>query len=160
MSTSDAVPGWDADSGCGRALGSKIALEGHVRTHHLGLPQLKNGPKHRSNQTRQEAASDNSEQQSALDLLTGTGYEKGRHLSCTIVPCPYRFMRVYDLEVHLESAHGFTALAAMEAAVEQQALSGGQFWIGGSEDEDEEDILLAQKLNQALSAENGEQPVP
>ena len=89
-------------------------------------------------------------------LLTGARYEQERSLACTLIPCPYRFLRVYDLEVHLEAAHGFNSLAAMEAAVEQEARSGGQFWIGGSdredEDDEEEEMMLARRLQMALGA--------
>lgn len=94
---------------------------------------------------------DEAPQQTKTGLLTGAGYEESRRLACSIVPCPQRFMRSYDLEVHLEVVHGYTSLAAMEAALEQEALSGGQFWVGGKT-EDPEDALLAERLNTALRA--------
>ena len=89
----------------------------------------------------------------SMGRLTGAGYEDDRFIACVVVPCNHRFGRAYDLEVHLEAVHGYPSLAAMEAAVEQEALSGGQFWLGGSEDENVEDADLALRLNRALKSE-------
>ncbi|GAM83399.1 hypothetical protein ANO11243_013870 [Dothideomycetidae sp. 11243] len=98
----------------------------------------------------------------AATMLTGVGYERVRHIPCVLEVCQQRFKRTYDLELHLQAAHGFNILAAMDAAEsaqEMEALSGGQFWVGGDDDEawlgDEgEDVELASRLAHALGGDS------
>lgn len=91
-------------------------------------------------------------QQSALAGLTGVGYGHNREISCLDSSCSHRFLRSYDLELHLAAAHGYSTTEAIEAITEQQALSGGQFWIGGEEEEpDSADFDLAQRLDRVLN---------
>lgn len=153
LSQSKHTPGWDGHGACGRPFVTKGSLENHVRTQHLHLPD-KSEARKLKRQQRQADRIDESTAPSTIGPLTGTGYQEARHIACVVMPCVQRFSRAYDLEMHLELVHGFPGLAAMEAAVEQEAVSGGRFWIGGSgdEDEDEEDALLAQRLNRALNA--------
>lgn len=158
------MPAWDGKGACGRPMVSRAALESHVRTQHLHLPRLGGKKPSKRGKDLDTESEEHSQQdtrmgnapaavpQSTIGLLTGVGYEESRPIACSIVPCPQRFHRAYDLELHLEACHGFTSLAAMESALEQEALSGGQFWIGGSEDEDTEDSHLAHRLQHALNA--------
>jgi len=163
LKVSKTFPGWDGHGACGRHFGSKKGLENHIITQHLLLPGITGDGNAKAKAKRiQDDQDDQSPATNtpnstmlptATKRLTGKAFDD-RELACTVVPCPSRFMRTYDLEVHLELVHGMTSLAAMEAAVEQEALSGGQFWIGGSEDEDEDDeALLARRLDQALYAD-------
>ena len=161
LQSSKTVPAWDGRGACGRGFSTKATLERHVRAQHLHLPDLPKGKeKRRQRRERMELAPAETTDQvpgladSVGSRLTGARYEEERFLGCTVVPCPQRFLRVYDLELHLESAHGYNSLAAMEAAVEQEARSGGQFWIGDLDGGGDQDFLLAQKLEMALHAED------
>ena len=53
--------------------------------------------------------------------LTGDGYEElsGRHIPCLILGCHYRFLREYDLEIHLRSRHGVTGLGLQETLLDE-----------------------------------------
>ncbi|KAA6415462.1 MAG: hypothetical protein FRX48_00177 [Lasallia pustulata] len=106
---------WDGKGACGRAFQTKANLEEHVRTAHLGLQNSRKGrEKRRGWETGEE------EQQlmpprsskpavSVLTRLTGCGYadQSGRDIPCLQAGCEYRFLRHYDLEVHLRTKHGF-----------------------------------------------------
>ena len=46
-------------------------------------------------------------------------------------------------------SHGYTKTEAIEATVEREALTGGQFWLGGVQP-DYEEQRLAQQLDLAL----------
>lgn len=86
----------------------------------------------------------------ALSMLTGVGYEHVRNIACVEPACQYRMYRLYDLEIHLQHAHGWSTIEAIEAVKEREALSGGDFWLGGGDDDDTAaDAELAQRL-QAL----------
>lgn len=104
LSTSKKVVGWDG-KGCGKRYGSKLALEEHVRTTHLGYMNAKAERRQRlglgSHKPKPSGPS-------ALSTLTGEGYaeETGRHIACFIDSCAHRFHRDYDLWVHMSSKHG------------------------------------------------------
>lgn len=106
LSTSKKVAGWNGD-GCGKRYGSKLALEEHIRTAHLGCMNAKAERRQRlglgGGRDRSKPAGP-----SALSALTGEGYaeETGRHITCFIDTCAHRFYRDYDLWVHMSSRHG------------------------------------------------------
>lgn len=97
------VQDWDGSNACGRALSSKYNLVGHIRTVHLGLGRLRRFG-------RQEAEPHRDDE--ALMRLTGIGYAERRELACLIEGCTHRFPREYDLQRHLQSAHGLEELDA------------------------------------------------
>ena len=108
------ISDWNGSDACGEALRSKANLEKHIRAVHLGLDPSgkanKNGEKNsirRSGQTPQV---------STLTRLTGLGYEieSGRFIRCLIHDCDHRFVREYDLEIHLQSQHGLADLDIQE----------------------------------------------
>ncbi|KAL4898246.1 hypothetical protein BDV59DRAFT_166499 [Aspergillus ambiguus] len=107
VSASKRVVGWDGQ-GCGKRYGSKLALEEHIRTAHLGFPNAKAERRQRlglaSGQSTPKARF---AAPSALTALTGEGYaeESGRHIVCFVETCPHRFHRNYDLWVHMGSRH-------------------------------------------------------
>lgn len=102
------VRDWDGAGACGTSFTSKSNLEEHVRFMHLGLQ--------RTQKHKHTTEKDDSEIRAApkkaptLNLLrlTGSGYENesGRHIPCMLPSCPYRFMRIYDLSIHLSHHHG------------------------------------------------------
>lgn len=148
LSASKKVPNWDGYGACGLAFKHKNGLEGHVLHHHLHLPRsprrpdVTDGADEVDDRMRDVAQPT---RQSVTGRLTGVGYTDERDLSC--LQCPHRFMRPYDLQVHLMTAHAFSQAAAVEAAAEEEAVTGGPFWIGGA---DKDDMFLAQTLHYAL----------
>ncbi|KMU90977.1 oocyte zinc finger protein XlCOF22 [Coccidioides immitis H538.4] len=105
LSTSKKVDGWMSQDGCGKRYGSKLALEEHVRTAHLGLKNAKAARREQLGLTSQ--AKDKTLTLSKLAMLTGEGYaeESGRHIPCLIEQCQHLFRRDYDLWVHMGSKH-------------------------------------------------------
>ena len=128
LSRSKRVEGWDGRDGCGKRYGSKLALEEHVRTAHLGLPNTKTERRLRQGMDASQRRSRPTP--STLTLLTGEGYaeETGRQIACFVSDCPYRFHRDYDLWVHMRSKHGHSE-EDIQALFMQRALTGD-----GSED--------------------------
>lgn len=115
--------GWDGSNACGAAFKVKSSLDQHIRTHHLGLKNRK--------ETRKAAKSKKNTNPSMLTLLTGVGYEKGRDVPCLVAPCEYRFYMDRDLRRHLRAAHALSDDDIDERIRDRNALTGGQFWIGG-----------------------------
>ena len=121
------VGDWDGSDACGEASTSKRNLERHICTVHLGLDpsgKLKNGGKH---QSLAEPANKNGV--SALTRLTGSGYETetGRNVSCLVQGCNYRFVREYDLEIHLQSRHGLADLEIQAMMMEEELYTRHSF---------------------------------
>lgn len=124
LSRSKRVEGWDGRDGCGKRYGSKLALEEHVRTAHLGLPNTKAERRMRQGIDASQRRSSRPTP-STLTLLTGEGYaeETGRQIACFVSDCPYRFHRDYDLWVHMRSKHGHPE-EDIQALFMQRALTG------------------------------------
>lgn len=71
-----------------------------------------------------------------LTQLTGVGYEQGRDIACLVQPCEYRFFNDRDLRRHLRSPqHALADAHIDELLLERDAVAGGQFWIGGLDDD-------------------------
>lgn len=117
---------WDGENACGVAFKAKSSLDQHVRTHHLGLGNRK--------QLRKAAKSKKKPEASMLSMLTGIGYEKNRDVACLVGSCQYRFYMDRDLRRHLRATHNIADDGIEEMIRERDALTGGQFWIGGLED--------------------------
>ncbi|KAF2856913.1 hypothetical protein T440DRAFT_382961 [Plenodomus tracheiphilus IPT5] len=119
----DDLKAWNGHNACGAAFKAKSSLDQHVRTHHLGLGNRK--------QLRKAAKSKKKPDPSTLTLLTGIGYEKGREVSCLIPSCEFRFYMDRDLRRHLRAAHNVPEDEVEEMIIQRNAMTGGQFWIGG-----------------------------
>ena len=152
------VEGWDRQ-GCGASFGTKANLEEHVRTQHLGLPAMYR----RSKQIKSEPGSTPSSimdfdepatpaaDDNMLAMLTGHGYDATRPIACVEHDCPWRFSRDYHLAQHLELTHGWNVDDVNDKLAEKDALSGGDFWIGGEEKQiDESERELRERLTDAL----------
>lgn len=124
----DDLKAWNGENACGAAFKAKSSLDQHVRTHHLGLGTRK--------QLRKAAKSKKKPEASMLSMLTGVGYDKTREVPCLVKPCDYRFYMDRDLRRHLHAAHNLPDDAIEELIAERDALSGGQFWIGGLDESD------------------------
>ena len=121
------VGNWDGSDACGEASTSKRNLERHICTIHLGLDPLgkfKKGGKHQS-----LAESANNNGVSALTRLTGFGYETetGRNVSCLVQGCNHRFVREYDLDIHLQSRHGLADLEIQAMMMEEELYTHRSF---------------------------------
>ncbi|KAL2037369.1 hypothetical protein N7G274_009854 [Stereocaulon virgatum] len=117
------VEGWDGSNACGAGSSSKRNLERHVRTMHLGLESLDKSEKKEKSKASGTTLRKNSV--SALTRLTGAGYdsETGRHVICIVQGCNHRFLREYDLDIHLYSRHGFSDLGIQHMLRETKLCS-------------------------------------
>ncbi|KAL2007877.1 hypothetical protein VTN00DRAFT_7859 [Thermoascus crustaceus] len=112
LSSSKKVEGWNGQDGCGKRYGSKLALEEHVRTAHLGFQNAKAERRQRLGlgKSPQGKTKRKPPVPSTLAALTGEGYaeETGRHIPCFVDGCEHRFHRDYDLWVHMSGKHGYS----------------------------------------------------
>jgi general transcription factor IIIA len=122
----DDLKSWTGQNACGAAFKAKSSLDQHVRTHHLGLGNRK--------QLRHAAKSKKKPEASMLSMLTGVGYGKDRDVPCLITECQFRFYMDRDLRRHLRAMHNISDPDVEEMLRERDALTGGQFWIGGLDD--------------------------
>ncbi|KAF1838782.1 hypothetical protein BDW02DRAFT_488163 [Decorospora gaudefroyi] len=122
----DDLRAWNGENACGAPFKAKSSLDQHVRTHHLGLGNRK--------QLRKAAKSKKKPEPSMLTMLTGVGYEQGRDVPCLVKTCDYRFYMDRDLRRHLRAEHNIPEDEVEEMVKERDALTGGQFWIGGFND--------------------------
>ncbi|KAF2756468.1 hypothetical protein EJ05DRAFT_487370 [Pseudovirgaria hyperparasitica] len=142
---------WTKENACDAAFTTKQQLETHVRTEHLGMESAwhaKRRAKLKSSnvEVRKAAGTYHGSSTKRLPLmteLTGVGYEDYRPIACLRSGCDTRFYRDYDLQVHCSTAHGMADIEIAEAVREREALSGGQFWLGGVDpnEADEDDRL-------------------
>lgn len=125
------VIGWDGH-GCGKRYGSKLALEEHVRTAHLGFQNAKAERRQRLGLDH-KTSKGTKNQMSTLAALTGQGYveETGRHIPCFFEACEFRFYRDYDLWVHTTAKHGCSEDEVQNLFM-QRALLADQNGPGGN----------------------------
>ncbi|PGH18627.1 hypothetical protein AJ79_00406 [Helicocarpus griseus UAMH5409] len=137
LSNSKKVEGWNPqEHGCGKRYGSKLALEEHVRTAHLGLKNARaerremlglddvaGGARNNNNNKHGQSATTPSN----LAMLTGEGYaeESGRHIPCLLEQCAHRFHRDYDLWLHMAAKHGLEE-NDIQILFMQRAMQGGE----------------------------------
>ncbi|KAL3428096.1 zinc finger protein [Phlyctema vagabunda] len=115
-------------NGCGKDFVAKSNLEDHVRTAHLGMPSLINRNRKSGDEESCQAGKQKREKLSVIDEILGTKYDERRSIPCIISTCAHKFMRDYDLQIHVRSKH---RLSTPEV----------------------EELELALNLNQALAAE-------
>jgi general transcription factor IIIA len=121
VSTVSDLSSWNNEDSCGKSFVSKANLEDHIRTAHLGLSSLINSKRKKATFISDDENQDSSlkrkkgntifEQLSAFDDLTGAAYDGDdrRTLPCTIPRCRHKFMRQYDLQMHLRAKHHLPA---------------------------------------------------
>lgn len=127
---------WDGENACGMAFGTKGTLEGHVRSKHLRKDDKPVLNKKQMRQMRKSKATMEA-QPTTFARLTGAGYaeESGRDIPCVMQNCAYLFKRMIDLEMHAKTVHNIDADEVQDILAENEALQGGQFWLGGTEQE-------------------------
>ena len=108
---------WDGMDACEAPFASKARLIEHIRTVHLGLESKPTGKPKKVKRARRKEVS-------TVARLTGSGYteESGRNITCLISDCAYRFLREYDLQVHLQSHHGLVDLEIQALRMEGDSL--------------------------------------
>ncbi|TKA32378.1 hypothetical protein B0A50_01484 [Salinomyces thailandicus] len=172
------VEGWNG-IGCGNAFGTKANLEEHVRTQHLGMPAKVRPCRRRKAESASETPSTTMDvdelatpsspsakaesRPAVLSMLTGIGYADRRPLECLIHGCPNRFGKEYELATHLELTHGWQVDDVNDRLAEKRALEGGEFWVGGVEEEGEEgeeEEALREQLEKALRPLTGSERLP
>lgn len=140
---------WTGVNACGRSFGTKAALEGHIRTQHIGKEDMPPPPPLNKKQLRQlkKVAKEAQPAFTTFAKLTGAGYaeESGRDISCVAEGCDYLFKRTIDLEAHAQSLHGLSPDMVAEIMVEREALQGGQFWVGQSQELETDDPQQEEK---------------
>lgn len=124
VSASAGLEHWDAANACGQPFTTKQSLAIHVRRHHL--------PDSKPKSARKKAKKAKS---TVMDKLTGGS----KRIACVVFGCGDRFLDQAAVEDHAMRAHGMTPAEVTEALAEKGARNGGKFWIGGSEDEDDEE---------------------
>ena len=183
------VGAWDGANACDQAFKTKARLERHVRSVHLGHRDAKRktseepagaglGP------TKKKGRHTGP---SRVDLLTGAAV-----VLCPRSGCPFRCTSDPDLLVHLQKWHGLAvaeiqnsprkpvdeggekdeldveaqeALDAMgwEQRQEQKIARGGNFWLGGGDDEEsdgwEADEMEMRRLVGTRESREDEMPV-
>ncbi|KAI9839118.1 MAG: hypothetical protein M1819_003111 [Sarea resinae] len=137
LSSSKDLETWSGIGACGRGFSSKASLEEHVRTAHLGLERARK-KRRESRPVSMDGVKKKTSPVSAFDRLTGAGYAEasGRDITCLEPGCQYRFLRQYDLAVHLKAKHGL-AQPDNERRMTggAAALTGFPFCTGASEDQ-------------------------
>ncbi|KAI9877195.1 MAG: Strongly-conserved Zn-finger binding protein (TFIIIA) [Pleopsidium flavum] len=141
LNISRKLASWDGANACGGSFTTKGNLEEHIRSVHLGIANTTRAKNHRrTHHMADEHGPTNTKKKSkpsTLTKLTGVGYaeETGRTITCPENDCAYRFLRAYDLEVHLGARHGLTDFEIDD----QVAGREGQIWVGeGYVDADDE----------------------
>ncbi|EFR02947.1 zinc finger protein 613 [Nannizzia gypsea CBS 118893] len=130
LSTSKKVGGWNGMDACGKRYGSKLALEEHVRTAHMGFRNARAERKARAGGPAATGASESGSKRTGLSnvaLLTGQGYAEesvNRQIPCLLAECEHRFHRDYDLWLHMSARHGMDE-NEVQLLFMQRAMQGG-----------------------------------
>ncbi|KAH0608137.1 uncharacterized protein H6S33_002189 [Morchella sextelata] len=117
---------------CPKTYGYKSQLQIHIENHHSGRRKPCRKPRGRS-----------TKKPNLIQQLTGMGYEEsGRNIECVVDNCDYRFVRIYDLKVHLRSLkhHGFDEGQVEELIIDAEGgrrEENGEYNENDDEDEDE-----------------------
>lgn len=183
-STLKRVAGWDGSNACEKACLSKRALEEHIRTIHMGLPPQKARNHQASSKPPSGSQTEPRTKAIGLLTGTAYTEGPGRNISCLVLDCDFKFVREYDLERHLQARHHLSgneieclrlkslapfegnglmdAYEAEESApmsdwgeeLESAAASGGAFWLGGSDENTEDDWDLDEtEIERLIDAE-------
>ncbi len=145
--SSSQVTDWDGTNSCGKALRTKASLEEHIRTAHQGLAPSRTNKR----RTKQDVSDESAQKHhvSILARLTGANYEEesGRRIPCLVVGCNHRFLREYDLDIHLQSRHGLAGLELRETLVGQGELCSRQTLQGHPAFATKEDVDAERALD-------------
>ena len=128
------VSDWLGHDSCGRAFTTKKNLEEHVRTAHLGLEH--------SRKSKQTLKKNKARRATEIGRLTGTTYEEvGYEIPCLLAECEFRFVREYDLDMHLQSKHGLADFEIQVMRAESDEVGQDIFGYGLSADIEAERVF-------------------
>lgn len=145
----DQVTDWDGTNSCGKALTTKASLKEHIRTAHQGLAPSREIKRQTQNGTSDEQA--RKHQVPVLTRITGAGYEEGRSIQCLVTGCNHRFLREYDLEIHLQCRHGLADRGVREMMMNQ----GGRY----SQEDMDGDPALGMQFSDDVGANGHEETI-
>lgn len=150
-STLNNIADWDGSGACGRVLSTKQSLEVHIRTFHVGHPSSQRN----ADMSLINCKKNRKKPISALVRLTGAGYEdeSGRDITCLMPHCKYRFMRDYDLEVHLSIHRGLSTSEIERRCTEGENLVSRFTWDGSLVLASGEDAETEHALDQPFGME-------
>ncbi|RDL40546.1 uncharacterized protein BP5553_00525 [Venustampulla echinocandica] len=99
ISSNPELAAFAAESGCGKDFVSKANLEGHIRNFHLRMAGNTSASLHKTRTPKPKP--------SAIDELMGNSYaaDPKRNIPCLAPTCLHKFIRDYDLQVHMRTAH-------------------------------------------------------
>jgi len=126
---------WDGGDACGQAFAHKSALENHVRRIHLGGGNPRATRQEANRKVKRAARKVASLRTSTLSELTGTTIEANTNekAACFVISCTFEAALVTDIEIHAKEVHGMSEDEVFAAMIEQEALTGGRFWLGGDD---------------------------
>lgn len=152
------IADWDGSNACGQALSTKQSLEGHIRAVHLGLSHSWRN----ADNLITERKKPRSKPIPTLVRLTGAGYdnESGRDISCLMPNCKYRFMRNYDLEVHLSFHHGLSSHELESRWTERENLVPRWTWDGSMGLTSREELEIDHALDMQCAMEGIQKTLP
>ena len=128
------VSDWIGRDSCGRAFTTKKNLEEHIRTAHLGLEH--------SRKSKQKPKKNKARRATEVGRLTGTTYEEvGYEIPCLRAECEFRFVREYDLDIHLQSKHGLADFEIQLMRAERDEVGQDVFGYGLSTDIEAERVF-------------------
>lgn len=138
LSTSTHCPGWTGENACGKGYFTKVNLEDHVRTQHLGLKSIVNANRPKAQAIKQEARDLYKDLRiDPVALVTGTAYaqDEARDMPCPVSDCDWKYTRQFDLEHHMFLKHPNYAFGNAEeypdhhdAMLDQDFYNNGLSW--------------------------------
>ena len=120
LSSHPDVGDFDPADSCGKDFVSKVNLIDHIRTAHLGLPSVINANRKKFDSDEEDfietdrdeyverpkkKTKKRAKKTSATEIDHLLGTDPNRNISCLVPNCQHKFIRDYDLQVHMRNAH-------------------------------------------------------